>query len=32
MNTPDPDCPYGRVKIDNDKRLSTLRQLELSEN
>jgi len=30
INAPDPDCPFGHVKIDNDKRLSTLRQLELS--
>jgi hypothetical protein len=30
VNAPDPDCPFGHVKVDNDKRLSTLRQLELS--
>ncbi|CAF1046950.1 unnamed protein product [Rotaria sordida] len=29
-NAPDPDCPLGHVKIDNDKRLSTLRQLQLN--
>ncbi|CAF2946549.1 unnamed protein product [Rotaria sp. Silwood2] len=29
-NAPDPDCPAGHVKVDNEKRLSTLRQLELS--
>jgi len=30
VNAPDPDCPFGHVRIDNDKRLSTLKQLELS--
>lgn len=29
-NAPDPDCPFGHVRIDNDRRLSTLKQLELS--
>ncbi|CAF1302589.1 unnamed protein product [Rotaria sp. Silwood1] len=30
VNAPDPDCPIGHVKIDDDRRLSTLRQLELN--
>ncbi|CAF0883757.1 unnamed protein product [Adineta steineri] len=29
-NAPDPECPFGHVKIDNDRRLATLRQLELN--
>lgn len=29
-NAPDPDCPVGHVRIDNDRRMSTLKQLELS--
>ncbi|CAF1967474.1 unnamed protein product [Rotaria magnacalcarata] len=29
-NAPDPDCPIGHVRIDEEKRLSTLRQLELT--
>lgn len=29
-NAPDPDCPAGHVRIDDDKRVSTLRKLELS--
>ena len=29
-NAPDPDCPIGHVKIDNDQRLSILQQLQLS--
>ena len=29
-NAPDPDCPIGHVRMDEEKRLSTLRQLELS--
>ncbi|UJR26638.1 hypothetical protein I4U23_007956 [Adineta vaga] len=27
-NAPDPDCPYGHVRIDNDRRLATLRHLD----
>ena len=29
-NAPDPDCPAGHVKVDNEQRQSTLKQLHLS--
>jgi hypothetical protein len=29
-NAPDPDCPPGHVKVDNNQRASTLQQLQLS--
>ena len=29
-NAPDPDCPLGHVKVDNEQRQSTLKQLYLS--
>ncbi|CAF0932528.1 unnamed protein product [Rotaria sordida] len=28
VNTPDPDCPLGHVKVDNNQRVSTLAQLQ----
>ncbi|UJR22451.1 hypothetical protein I4U23_025509 [Adineta vaga] len=31
-NAPDPDCPPGHKKIDNQKRLSTLQQLQMNRN
>jgi hypothetical protein len=31
MNAPDPDCPTGHVKIDNNQRSATLKQLHASE-
>lgn len=32
MNAPDPECPPGHIKVDDAQRLSTLKQLQLSEN
>jgi hypothetical protein len=30
LNAPDPDCPPDHIKVDNNQRLSTLKQLQFS--
>ena len=30
INAPDPECPPGHTKVDNEQRLATLKQLQSS--
>lgn len=30
INAPDPECPRGHIKVDNDQRINTLQQLKSS--
>ncbi len=32
INAPDPECPLGHIKVDNNQRVSTLQQLQFSKN